>query len=179
MPVRSHGGVGRRIAYYRSVARPKMTQQQLADAACVSLGAIRKVERGERGVSEATLEAIADALGIDSMRLLTDRDPAHTRVHDALPVLSAVIATYDFPLTAQSVLSQNCAQPSGKPPAGGWRRSTCASPASCPFSWMNLPAPITGLPPRSEPKWPDFWSGPTVPRMPSPTSSAHGICRRA
>ncbi|MFI1356561.1 helix-turn-helix domain-containing protein [Streptomyces sp. NPDC020898] len=93
----SHGGVGRRIAYYRSVVRPKMTQQQLSDAACVSLGTIRKIERGERGVSEATLEAIADTLGIDPMRLLTDRDPAHTRVHNALPVLSAAIATYDLP----------------------------------------------------------------------------------
>ncbi len=38
MPARTQGGVGSRIAYYRSVMRPKMTQQQLAVAACVSLG---------------------------------------------------------------------------------------------------------------------------------------------
>ncbi|MFB7495188.1 helix-turn-helix domain-containing protein [Streptomyces sp. NPDC056161] len=62
MSVRS---VGERIAYYRSVARPRMTQQQLADAACVALGTIRKIERGERGVSTDTLEAIADALHVD------------------------------------------------------------------------------------------------------------------
>ncbi|MBT2418373.1 helix-turn-helix transcriptional regulator [Streptomyces sp. ISL-22] len=97
MPVPTRGGVGGRIAYYRSVMRPKMTQQQLADASCVALGTIRKIERGERGVSDSTLEAIADALGVDPARLRTDRSPAHTRVHEALPALSAAIATYDLP----------------------------------------------------------------------------------
>ncbi|MGW4021611.1 helix-turn-helix domain-containing protein [Streptomyces sp. NPDC005009] len=97
MPVHTDGGVGRRIAYYRSVMRPKLTQQQLADAACVALGTIRKIERGERGVTDATLEAIADALGVDLGRLRTDRGAVHTRVHDALPALSAAIATYDVP----------------------------------------------------------------------------------
>ncbi|MFE0802692.1 helix-turn-helix domain-containing protein [Streptomyces sp. NPDC058812] len=97
MPALTDSGVGRRIAYYRSVVRPKMTQQQLADAACVALGTIRKIERGERGVTDATLEAIADALGVDPARLRTDRGAAHTRVHDALPALSDTIATYDLP----------------------------------------------------------------------------------
>lgn len=97
MPALASGGVGRRIAYYRSVVRPKMTQQELADAACVALGTIRKVERGERGVSETTLEAIAGALGVDPARLRADRGPAHTAVHDALPALSAAIAAYDMP----------------------------------------------------------------------------------
>ncbi|MFI8093821.1 helix-turn-helix domain-containing protein [Streptomyces sp. NPDC086080] len=97
MPAHTDGGVGRRIAYYRSVMRPKLTQQQLADAACVALGTIRKIERGERGVTDATLEVIADALGVDPGRLRTDRGTAHTRVHDALPALSAAIATYDVP----------------------------------------------------------------------------------
>ncbi|MEU0104006.1 MULTISPECIES: helix-turn-helix transcriptional regulator [unclassified Streptomyces] len=90
-------GVGARIAYYRSVTHPRMTQQQLADAACVALGTIRKIERGERGVTDATLEAIADALGIDPGRLRADRTPVHTRVHAALPALSAALATYDCP----------------------------------------------------------------------------------
>ncbi|MFJ8349005.1 helix-turn-helix domain-containing protein [Streptomyces sp. NPDC094153] len=97
MPAHADDGVGRRIAYYRSVVRPKMTQQQLADVACVSLGTIRKIERGERGVTDATLEAIADALGVDPSRLRTDRGATPTRVHDALPALSAAIATYDLP----------------------------------------------------------------------------------
>jgi transcriptional regulator with XRE-family HTH domain len=97
MPTQASGAVGRRIAYYRSVVRPRMTQRQLADAACLSLGAIRKIERGERGVSDATLDSIAEALGVDPSRLRTDRDAVHTRVHDALPKLSAAIAAYDLP----------------------------------------------------------------------------------
>ena len=97
MPSQVHGGVGRRIAYYRSIANPRMTQQQLAEAACLSLGAIRKIERGERGVSDVTLDALADALGVDPSRLRADRGSAHTRVHDALPRLSAAIAAYDLP----------------------------------------------------------------------------------
>ncbi|MFC5239179.1 helix-turn-helix transcriptional regulator [Streptomyces atrovirens] len=74
-----------------------MTQQQLADAACVALGTIRKIERGERGVTDATLEAIADALGVDPGRLRTERGTVNTRVHDALPALSVAITTYDAP----------------------------------------------------------------------------------
>ncbi|MFG2022151.1 helix-turn-helix domain-containing protein [Streptomyces sp. NPDC048825] len=97
MSVYAGSGVGKRIAFYRSVARPKMTQQQLADAACVALGTIRKIERGERGVTEATLDAIAAALGIDPARLRHDRAVTHTPVHDTLPALSAAIAAYDIP----------------------------------------------------------------------------------
>ncbi|MET9558727.1 helix-turn-helix domain-containing protein [Streptomyces tauricus] len=93
----AHGGVGRRIAYYRSVVHPKMTQQRLADTARVALGTIRKIERGERGVSDATLEAVAVALGVDPALLRTDRRAAHTAVHSALPALSAALAAYDIP----------------------------------------------------------------------------------
>jgi len=64
--------VGRRVAYYRSVMYPKRSQQDLADGCRMSLGAIRKIERGERGVSDGALEAIADFLGGE---LLTDPDP--------------------------------------------------------------------------------------------------------
>ncbi|MEV6997520.1 helix-turn-helix transcriptional regulator [Streptomyces sp. NPDC093982] len=97
MPDLARDGLGRRIAYYRSVVRPRMTQQRLADVACVSLGAIRKIERGERGVTDATLEAIAGALGVDPGRLRADRGRAQSAVQVALPALSAVIATYDVP----------------------------------------------------------------------------------
>nr|WP_275548986.1 helix-turn-helix transcriptional regulator [Streptomyces lavendulae] len=97
MHANTDGGVGRRIAYYRSVVRPKMTQQELANAACVALGTIRKIERGERGVSDDTLQAIADALGVDPVRLRHDRGAAHTQARDGLPALSAAIAAYDCP----------------------------------------------------------------------------------
>jgi transcriptional regulator with XRE-family HTH domain len=79
MPAQPRGGVGARIAYYRSVRRPKMTQEQLADAACVALGTIHKIERGERGVSDATWEAIANALGAEPGRLQPDRGFAAMR----------------------------------------------------------------------------------------------------
>ncbi|NEB70354.1 helix-turn-helix transcriptional regulator [Streptomyces fulvissimus] len=95
MPPTKPGPVGHRIAYYRRLAR--LTQQQLADAAFVSLGAIRKIERGERGVSDDTLDNIAAALGIDPSRLVADREHVSTRIRDALPTLSAAIATYDLP----------------------------------------------------------------------------------
>lgn len=97
MPPTQPGSVGRRIAYYRSVARPKMTQQQLADRACVALGTIRKIERGERGVTDDTLDAIAAALGVDPARLVADREHVSTRIRAALPELSAAIAAYDVP----------------------------------------------------------------------------------
>lgn len=97
MPAKPDGGVGRRIAYYRSVVRPKMTQAELATAACVALGTIRKIERGERGVTDDTLQAIADALGVDPSRLRHDRGPAHSQAREGLPALSAAIAAYDCP----------------------------------------------------------------------------------
>lgn len=97
MPAPHSHGVGKRIAYYRSVVRPPMTQRQLADGANVALGTIRKIERGERGVSDSTLDAIAAALGVDPSRLIADREHAHSRVRDAMPALSAAIAAYDVP----------------------------------------------------------------------------------
>ncbi|MEV7288442.1 helix-turn-helix transcriptional regulator [Streptomyces sp. NPDC093252] len=89
--------VGKRIAYYRSVHRPPLTQRQVADTAGVALGTIRKIERGERGAGVAVMDAIADALGVDPSELLSDRDAARTRVRDALPSLSHSIAAYDLP----------------------------------------------------------------------------------
>ncbi|MER7500421.1 helix-turn-helix transcriptional regulator [Nonomuraea pusilla] len=88
-------GIGRRIAYHRSVAR--LTQQQLADAAAIHVGTLRKIERGVRGVSDSVLEAIAAALGIDPSLLQADREQASTRIQHALPAISAAIAAYDLP----------------------------------------------------------------------------------
>ncbi|MEU7178693.1 MULTISPECIES: helix-turn-helix domain-containing protein [Streptomyces] len=95
MPAESGNGVGKRIAYRRRVAR--LTQQQLADAALIHVGTLRKIERGARGVSDSVLEAIAAALGVDPAVLLEQRDRADMRVHEAMPLLSAVIAAYDMP----------------------------------------------------------------------------------
>ncbi|WP_326644560.1 helix-turn-helix domain-containing protein [Nonomuraea fuscirosea] len=91
----AHGGIGRRIAYHRSVAR--LTQQQLADAATIHVGTLRKIERGARGAGDGIVEAIAAALDIDPSMLLADREHASSRVRAALPGLSAAIAAYDLP----------------------------------------------------------------------------------
>ncbi|MFG1703336.1 helix-turn-helix domain-containing protein [Nonomuraea sp. M3C6] len=95
MPSAPYGGIGRRIAYHRSVAR--LTQQQLADAAMIHIGTLRKIEQGKRGAGDGILEAIAAALGIDPSMLLDDRVQASSRIRSAIPDLSAAIAAYDLP----------------------------------------------------------------------------------
>ncbi|MFI0778996.1 helix-turn-helix domain-containing protein [Streptomyces sp. NPDC021212] len=95
MPTAEARAFGSRLAYHRLVAR--MTQQELADAADVHVGTVRKIERGARGAGEGVVEALAAALGIDMSRLLGSRDRADARVHAAMPTLSAVIAAYDVP----------------------------------------------------------------------------------
>lgn len=95
MPSIVYRGVGPRIAYERRIAG--LTQADLARAAGTALGTIRKIERGERGVSDAVLDAISDALDIDPARLLPDKERPDDRVHRAMPGLSSVLATYDVP----------------------------------------------------------------------------------
>ncbi|MGP3920140.1 helix-turn-helix domain-containing protein [Nonomuraea sp. 10N515B] len=74
-----------------------MTQQQLADAAIIHVGTLRKIERGARGASDGILESIAATLGIDPSILLADRAQASSRIRVAIPALSAAIAAYDLP----------------------------------------------------------------------------------
>lgn len=95
MPATTGSGVGRRIATARRIAH--MTQQDLADAAHVSYATVRAIERGAREPSDRVLDALADALNVDPSRLLTDLRRTTGRVHDAMPALSAAIATYDLP----------------------------------------------------------------------------------
>lgn len=95
MPANASSGVGRRIAYHRRVAR--LTQADLARAANIHIGTVRKLEQGERGASDSVIDAIAAALGIDPTRLLETHHRTDSRVHDAMPALSAAIAAYDLP----------------------------------------------------------------------------------
>ncbi|MEU9126459.1 helix-turn-helix transcriptional regulator [Streptomyces sp. NPDC048506] len=88
-------GAGPRIAYERRIAG--LTQHALAERADVALGTIRKIERGERGVSDAVLDAVGEALDIDPARLLPNRERPDDRVHHAMPELSAVLAAYEEP----------------------------------------------------------------------------------
>ncbi|MFD8871528.1 helix-turn-helix domain-containing protein [Streptomyces sp. NPDC059590] len=95
MPTENARAFGKRVAYHRRIAR--MTQQELADAAGVHVGTLRKIERGARGAGDGVVEALAAAIGVDTSRLLGSRDRADARVHAAMPSLSAVIAAYDAP----------------------------------------------------------------------------------
>lgn len=87
--------VGRRIATARRLAR--MTQSELSAAAAVSYSMVRAIERGARRPSGAVMDAIAAALGVDPSRLLGSHDGSDSRLHAALPALSAAIAAYDVP----------------------------------------------------------------------------------
>ncbi|TFE53353.1 XRE family transcriptional regulator [Streptomyces sp. ICN441] len=100
MPADTSRQVGQRVAATRQSRR--MTQADLARATSVSLAMIKAVERGARTPSDATLDVIAGALGVDPSRLVTGYACKERRVHAALPELSAVLAAYDSPL-GQSV----------------------------------------------------------------------------
>ncbi|MFH8367454.1 helix-turn-helix domain-containing protein [Streptomyces sp. NPDC018031] len=87
--------LGKRVAYFRRIAR--MTQRELADAACLHIGTVQKIERGARGAGDGVRDALAAALGIDPSRLESGQDRSDARVHEAMPGLSAVLAAYDVP----------------------------------------------------------------------------------
>ncbi|MBA2948023.1 helix-turn-helix domain-containing protein, partial [Streptomyces himalayensis] len=95
MPADPMCEVGQRIAAARRARR--MTQDELARAAFVSLSMLRKIEQGSRLPSDDTLDAIAAALGTDPSRLLTGHTRVDHRVRDALPSISAAVAAYDIP----------------------------------------------------------------------------------
>lgn len=95
MPSIVYRGVGPRVAYERRIAG--MSQADLAQAAGVALGTVRKIERGERGVSDAVLDALANALDIDPAQMLPDRERPEDHVHKSMPGLSAVLAAYEDP----------------------------------------------------------------------------------
>ncbi|MBT2415816.1 helix-turn-helix transcriptional regulator [Streptomyces sp. ISL-12] len=95
MPSPTPREVGQRIATIRRTRR--MTQEQLARAAFVARVTIKKIERGERSPSDDTLDAIAAALSVDPSNIVTGSTRTDSRVHAALPAISAAIAAYDIP----------------------------------------------------------------------------------
>lgn len=95
MPTDPAREVGHRIAATRRARR--MTQADLANAAYVSLAMVKSIERGARQPSDDTLESIAEALGVGPSRLTTGHSRSDSRVHHAMPAISAAIAAYDLP----------------------------------------------------------------------------------
>lgn len=95
MPVASRREVGQRIATIRRSRR--MTQADLARAAFVSLATVKGIERGVRSPSDDTLDSISTALNVDSSRIVVGSSRTDSRVHAALPEISAAIAAYEIP----------------------------------------------------------------------------------
>lgn len=96
MPANMQREVGQRIATLRHARR--MTQEDLARASFVSLSMVRKIERGDRYPSDDTLESIAATLNVDPSRIVEGNTRTDSRVHAAIPAISAAIASYDIPL---------------------------------------------------------------------------------
>ncbi|MFJ6126344.1 helix-turn-helix domain-containing protein [Streptomyces griseoviridis] len=93
-----------------------MTQGQLAEAADVSVGVVRKLERGGTA-SLPSLLSIADALGTDIAVLLGQQAPRRSMDRDeraALRLVSAALMT----------------RPSASPPKSSQAPSTSSAPSS-------------------------------------------------
>uniref|UniRef100_UPI003753CEFE helix-turn-helix domain-containing protein n=1 Tax=Actinomadura sp. SCN-SB TaxID=3373092 RepID=UPI003753CEFE len=87
--------IGARIAATRAARR--LTQQQLAESAHVSLSLLRKIEQGSRPVTDRTLEAVAEAVGSSPDTLAGKRAHTNTRIHAAIPAIRKAIDGYDLP----------------------------------------------------------------------------------
>ncbi|MEW2806719.1 helix-turn-helix transcriptional regulator [Streptomyces massasporeus] len=95
MPSPSPREVGRRIATIRRARR--LTQADLARSAFVSLATVKAIERGARAPSDDTLDSIAAALSVDPSHVVTGSTRTDSRVHAAIPAISAAISAYDMP----------------------------------------------------------------------------------
>ncbi len=95
MPATTLREVGQRIATIRQARR--MTQKNLAAAAFLSLSMVKAIERGARSPSDDALDSIAGALAVDPSHLVTGNSRTDSRVHAAIPAISAAIAAYDLP----------------------------------------------------------------------------------
>ncbi|AEW92902.1 MULTISPECIES: helix-turn-helix domain-containing protein [Streptomycetaceae] len=99
MPESPEEHIGARIASYRKLAG--YTQRELAEAAFISLGWVRKVERGERVPSHGFLTAAARTLHV-SVEELTGQpyrgeSRSDQRVHAPIPGIRAAVRHYDLP----------------------------------------------------------------------------------
>jgi transcriptional regulator with XRE-family HTH domain len=93
--------IGQHIAARRRAAR--MTQEGLAATAGISVAMVRAIERGARNPGDGTLEALAEALGVDASRLTNGYTGTALRVRAALPAISAAIAGYQIALDPPTI----------------------------------------------------------------------------
>ncbi len=91
--------VGSRIATYRKLAG--YTQREFADHAHLSLGAIRKVEQGERLPTYGFLNTAARTLAVSVEELTGQpyrgRKRSDARVHAPIAAIRAIARSYDLP----------------------------------------------------------------------------------
>jgi transcriptional regulator with XRE-family HTH domain len=92
--------IGRRIVYFRKLRR--LTQQQLADRAHVSVSLLSKVESGLRPATPGLVAALAPALRVSVTELngqpYFSDDPRVEQLHARIPALHGALARYDIPL---------------------------------------------------------------------------------
>ncbi|MFJ8538203.1 helix-turn-helix domain-containing protein [Streptomyces sp. NPDC093591] len=101
MPASSTRDVGKSIATIRRARR--LTQAELACAAFLSLSTIKAIERGARTPSDDALDSIAAALAVDPSHIVSGNTRTESRVHAAIPSISAAIAAYDIPTDPPAV----------------------------------------------------------------------------
>lgn len=78
---------GRLVAFHRG--RRKLTQQQLADQAGLSVDMIARIEAGRTGVRFPSIQALADALEVDPAELFTTELPGGARERGPLTTVVA------------------------------------------------------------------------------------------
>jgi transcriptional regulator with XRE-family HTH domain len=101
MPASSTRDVGKSFATIRHARR--LTQADLAHAALLSLSTIKAIERGARNPSDDALDSIAAALAVDPSHIVSGNTRTDSRVHAAMPSISAAIASHDIPTDPPAV----------------------------------------------------------------------------
>ncbi|MGW4201723.1 helix-turn-helix domain-containing protein [Streptomyces sp. NPDC004726] len=106
MPDSTDEHIGARVASYRKLA--DYTQREFAEAAYLSLGSVRKVERGERLPTHGFLIAAARALRVSVEELsgqpYRGENPADQRVHAPIQGIRAAVRRYDLPADCHTPL---------------------------------------------------------------------------
>ncbi|QKW22058.1 helix-turn-helix transcriptional regulator [Kitasatospora sp. NA04385] len=95
MPAPTATHLGYRVAAARAAAG--LTRREVHEASGVSVSMIRQVEAGTRTPSDAVLDVLARALRTTPEQLADGPGRTDSRVHRAIPVLQAAIASYDLP----------------------------------------------------------------------------------
>lgn len=79
--------IGKRIKNVR--AERGMTQEQLASRAGIVVKHLSSIERGQSGISLATLIEVAEVLEVSTDYLLLGKEPQHTMLSNAFKDLGA------------------------------------------------------------------------------------------